>query len=201
LQLQDDTERQAYKNFGTLLILIDKSTSNNLKFSYQIKGWGIVVFRFFDLFNEDQKEKLVQYKSFHSGDFLIVRVKEFYQKSNIPLTTDIDNVCPLKQRPIIIIRDNNGTISFVATSTNILFKHKRPKINLSKCFFQKRTKEECLDLDIKDEVFLFTKDGISFDFYVDRQVLIDFYKEGKLRKCGNCSMILPLIEKYIDGAG
>jgi|ADKJ01.1.fsa_nt_gi hypothetical protein len=180
---------------------IDKSTSNNLKFSYQIKGWGIVVFRFFDLFNEGQKEKLVQYKSFHSGDFLIVRVKEFYQKSNISLTTDIDNVCRLKQRPIIIIRDNNGTISFIATSTNMFFKHRRPKINLSKCFFQKRTKEECLDLDIKDEVFLFTKDGKRFKFYINPQVLIDLYKEGNLIECGNCSMIIPLIEKLIGGAG
>ncbi|WP_299228616.1 hypothetical protein [Sulfurihydrogenibium sp.] len=159
------------------------------------------MFKFFDFFNEEQKEKLVKYKSFKSGDFLIVRVKEFYQKSNIPLTTDINNVRTLKQRPIIIIRDNNGTISFIATSTNILFKYKRPKIKLSKCFFQKRTKEECLDLDIKDEVFLFTKNGKRFKFYINSQVLIDLYKEGKLKKCGNCSMILPLIEKYIDGAG
>jgi hypothetical protein len=159
------------------------------------------VFRFFDLFNEEQKEKLVQYKSFQLGDFLIVRVKEFYQKSNISLTTDINNVCPLKQRPIIIIRDNNGIISFIATSTNILFKHKRPKIKLSKCFFQKRTKEECLDLDIKDEVFLFTKNGKRFKFYINSQVLIDLYKEGNLTECGNCSMIIPLIEKLIGGAG
>jgi hypothetical protein len=157
--------------------------------------------RFFDLLNEDQKEKFIQYKSFHSGDFLIVRVKEFYQKSNISLTTDIDNVNPLKQRPIIIIRDDNETISFIATSTYKFYKYKRQQsINLSNCFFQKRTKEECLDLDIKDEAFLFTKDGSSFDFYVDRQVLIDLYKEGKLRKCGNCSMIIPLIEKLIGGA-
>jgi hypothetical protein len=159
------------------------------------------VFRFFDLFNEDQKEKLVQYKSFHSGDFLIVKVKEFYQKSNISLTTDIDNVNPLKQRPIIVIRDNNGTISFIATSTNRLFKYRRPKINLSNCFFQKRTKEECLDLDIKDEVFLFTKNGRRFKFYINLQVLIDLYKEGNLIECGNCSMIIPLIEKLIGGAG
>ena len=160
------------------------------------------MFRFFDLFNEDQKEKLVQYKSFHSGDFLIVRVKEFYQKSNISLTTDIDNVRPLKQRPIIIMRDNNGTISFVATSTYKFYMYKRQKfINLSKCSFQKRTKEECLDLDIKDEAFLFTKDGKRFKFRIKPQVLIDLYKEGKLKKCGNCSMILPLIEKHIDGAG
>jgi hypothetical protein len=160
------------------------------------------VFRFFDLFNENQKEKFVQYKSFHSGDFLIVRVKEFYQKSNISLTTDINNVNPLKQRPIIVIRDNNGTISFVATSTYKFYKYKRqqPKpINLSKCFFQKRTKEECLDLDIKDEVFLFTKDGKRFKFYVNLQVLRDLYKEGNLTECGNCSMIIPLIEKLIGG--
>jgi Zn/Cd-binding protein ZinT len=157
--------------------------------------------RFFDLLNEGQKEKLVQYKSFKSGDFLIVRVKEFYQKSNILLTTDINNVNPLKQRPIIVIRGNNGTISFIATSTNILFKHKRPKINLSNCFFRKRTKEECLGLDIKDEVFLFTKDGKRFKFYINPQVLIDLYKEGNLIECGNCSMIIPLIEKLIGGAG
>lgn len=159
------------------------------------------MFRFFDLLNEEQKEKLVQYRSFQLGDFLIVRVKEFYQKSNISLTTDIDNVRPLKQRPIIIMRDNNGTISFVATSTYKFYKYKRQEsINLSKCFFQKRTKEECLDLDIKDEVFLFTKDGNSFDFYVDRQILLDLYKEGKLKKCGDCSMIILLIEKLIGGA-
>ena len=156
--------------------------------------------RFFDLLNEEQKEKLIQYKSFQLGDFLIVRVKEFYKKSNISLTKDINNVHHLKQRPIIIIRDNGGTIFFVATSTYKFVKHKRYRISLSKCFFQKKTKEECLDLDIKDEAFLFTKDGISFDFYVDNQALIDLYKEGKLRKCGNCSMILPLIEKLIDGA-
>jgi len=187
--------------FNAFSILIDKSTSNNLKFYYKIKVRGIVVLRFFDLFSEEQREKLVQFKSFHSGDFLIVRVKEFYQKSNISLTTDIDNVCRLKQRPIIIIRDNNGTISFIATSTNMFFKHRRPKINLSKCFFQKRTKEECLDLDIKDEVFLFTKDGKRFKFYINPQVLIDLYKEGNLIECGNCSMIIPLIEKLIGGAG
>jgi hypothetical protein len=160
------------------------------------------VFRFFDLFDEDQKEKLVQYKSFHSGDFLIVRVKEFYQKSNISLTTNINNVNPLKQRPIIIIRDNNGIIFFVATSTYKFYKYKRRQpINPSECFFQKRTKEECLDLDIKDEVFLFTKDGKRFKFYIKLQVLIDLYKEGKLTECGNCSMIIPLIEKLIGGAG
>ena len=159
------------------------------------------MFRFFDLFNEDQKEKLVQYKSFKSGDFLIVKVKEFYQKSNISLTTDITNVRTLKQRPIIIIRDNNGTVSFIATSTYELFKHKRPKVNLSGCFFQRRTKEECLDLDIKDEVFLFTKDGKRFKFYINPQILLDLYKEGNLIECGNCSMIIPLVEKLIGGAG
>jgi len=153
------------------------------------------MFRLFDILGDKQKEELVEYKSFNQGDFIVVRVKEFFEKTHILLSWKSDNI-ELKPRPIIVLKAQNDSITIVATSTYKHFIYKRPKINLTNCFLQKKSKQECF-IDLESEVFLFTKDGKRFKYYIKSQALIDLYKEGKLVECGSCSMLVPLIRKSI----
>ena len=153
------------------------------------------MFRLFDILGDKQKEELVEYKSFNQGDFIVVRVKEFFEKTHNLLSWKSDNI-ELKPRPIIVLKAQNDQITIVATSTYKPFIYKRPRINLTNCFLQKKSKEECF-IDLESEVFLFTRDGKRFKYCIKSQVLIDLYKEGKLVECGSCSMLVPLIEKLI----
>ena len=153
------------------------------------------MFRLFDILGDKQKEEIVKHKSFNQGDFIVVRVKEFYDKTRILLSWKQDNI-ELKQRPIIVLKAQNNQITIVASSTYKYFIYKRPKISLTNCFLQKKSKEECF-IDLESKVFLFTRDGKRFKYNIQPQVLIDLYKEGKLVECGSCSMLVPLIEKLI----
>jgi hypothetical protein len=153
------------------------------------------MFRLFDILGDKQKEELVEYKSFNQGDFIVLRVKEFFDKTHILLSWKSDNI-ELKQRPIIVLKVTDNFITIVATSTFKYFIYKRPKISLTNCFLQKKSKEECF-IDLESKAFLFTRDGKRFKYDIQSQVLIDLYKEGKLVECGSCSMLVPLIKKSI----
>jgi hypothetical protein len=156
------------------------------------------MFRLFDILGDKQKEEFVEYKSFNQGDFIVVRVKEFFEKTHILLSWKSDHI-ELKPRPIIVLKVQNDLITIVATSTYEQFIYNRPKISLTNCFLQKKSKEECF-IDLESEVFLFTRDGKRFKYYIKSQAFIDLYREGKLVECGSCSMLVPLIEKSIGKA-
>jgi len=97
------------------------------------------MFRLFDILGDKQKEEIVKHKSFKQGDFIVVRVKEFFEKTHILLSWKSDNI-ELKQRPIIVLKVTDNFITIVATSTFKYFIYNRPEISLTNCFLQKKIK-------------------------------------------------------------
>ncbi len=147
------------------------------------------------------------FHSFKEGDFLVIRVIDFYKKSGFVLTSRIKNAPPKKSRPIIITETADEKVRFVATTTDLNSRKDRPKIHTKECTI-KKSPEECFGLHLNRKYsWLFAKKTQKTKrwrvyYSVDVYTLKQMFAEGTLKKCGNCpqSVILE-IEKKINDMG
>ncbi|MBK3332642.1 hypothetical protein GWK41_06140 [Persephonella atlantica] len=143
------------------------------------------------------------FHSFKEGNFLVIRVIDFYKKSGFVLTSRIKNASQNKSRPIIITEVTDEKIRFVATTKSP--KQHAPKINVEKCVIEK-VPEECFGLPLNRKYsWLFVKKTQKTKrwrvyYTVDVYTLKQMFAEGTLKKCGNCpqSVIFEIEIKIND---
>ncbi|RUM49020.1 MAG: hypothetical protein DSY47_04395 [Hydrogenothermus sp.] len=145
-------------------------------------------------------------KEIKEGDFCVLNILAFFEKTNFLLASESKNTSKLKFRPIIIFEVDNESVKFFATTTYPLTRKNRPKISLKGCKFFKN-KDECFGIDIKRKFsWIFAKKTSKKKRYrvfytVDIHTLKELKKENLLEICGNCRDVLKDIEKKIYELG
>ena len=141
---------------------------------------------------------------FKEGDFCILNVLSFYDKTGFLLSSKLRDTSPRKFRPIIITQIAGERVSFVATTTDIAKRDQ--KIDISQCKISK-PKEECSGIDLKRKyTWLFTKKTKSkrtrVYFRIDIHTLKYLKENNNFRICGTCpKVVLEGIEEKIKNLG
>lgn len=151
-----------------------------------------------ELFSE-----LVQ-KPVKDGDYAVINVKRYFEQTGFLLSSHSKNLSDKKARPIIIVDTNNDSVRFVATTTDILKRPYRPKINLSSCKIIK-SKEDCFGLSLERKyTWLFAKKTAKKKrwriFYsIDIYTLKEMIEKNQFIICGNCEdLVFEIIQKIED---
>ena len=144
-------------------------------------------------------------KEFNKGDYLVLRIKPFHEKTGFVLASKKKNLTPTKPRPVIITNISNEEIKFTAFTTNIFKRKYRPKINLDICKLNKN-KDECFGINPDKKLqWIFAKKTPSKRwrvFYnVDIYTLSQLKEENNLKICGNCEEILNQIFEKVKELG
>jgi len=147
----------------------------------------------------------LKFKEFNKGDYLVLRIKPFHEKTVFVLASKKVNLSPTKSRPAIITSLTDEEVQFIPFTTNIYIRQSRPKINIKKCKFYK-TKEECFGIDTgRKYEWIFAKKTTSKRwrvFYnVDIYTLSQLKEENNLKICGNCEEILNQIFEKVKELG
>lgn len=147
----------------------------------------------------------VAVKSIEKGSYIVINVKSFYEKTGYLLKSGNPNI--KKARPLIAIEQKKETIKFVATTTNLFTRRKRPKISLKDCQVNKDEKE-CFGINPKRKyVWLFAKKTSNrkrwrFFYEVDIYTIEELIEEDKLRICGKCKgTTIKEIKEKIENFG
>lgn len=135
-----------------------------------------------------------------NGDFCVLNVKAFFEKTNYLLSSNSTKLSDKKARPIIISEVKNETVKFLTTTTNLFTRQYRPKISIENCKIFKK-EDECFGLNLKRKhSWIFAKKTSKAKrfrvFYtIDIHTLKDLEEKGLFKICGNCKDALEEIIK------
>ncbi len=133
------------------------------------------------------------YESFCQNGFIyVVKVKDFYEKTNFLLTKKLHTISLKegKSRPIVIVKSENERCKFIALSTYEKLFHKRPSFPIHKCSIEI---SPCFGLNLKGkkETFVFAKNTATkkrrYLYEVNKHLLFELKKNNKCLYCGHCS--------------
>ncbi len=143
----------------------------------------------------------------NKGDFCLINVEAYYQKTKFLLTSKQKNLSSFKSRPLIVTDVNAENVRFVVTTTNVKYRKTRPEISIKDCEIKKQP-EDCNGLNLRRKTtWLFAKKTKSkkfrFFYELDIHTLKQLQSTGDFKICGKCKKnvideIIFIIEKFGD---
>lgn len=138
------------------------------------------------------------------SDYYVINVKRFFEETRFLLAGNSNQLSPKKVRPILIVSIQDDKVRFVAFTTDLLIRQKRPSVKME-CEHIK-SPQQC-GIKPRNNVWIFGKPTNSkkmrFHYEIDINTFKKLLEEGSIVLCGACSSemiqnIENLINKYGD---
>lgn len=138
------------------------------------------------------------------SEYYTVNIKRFFEETRFLLSGKLKHTPNRKVRPILITYVKDDKIGFIAFTTDLISRQKRPSVKME-CNYTKLP-EQC-GIEQRNFVWIFGKETnsgkIRFHYEIDLPTFEKLLNEGSIILCGKCSdemlqNIENLINKYGD---